>query len=478
MFPYRMDWKPPSHSPAIFCAHSNRWWTHGELEDAVSGFAKALSSATRGLVFHFIRNRAEDVIAYLAALRAGHAVALLDPTQDNGSVRRLISRYRPEWLIAPALDDSALPSDGSYRVVENPHPEVTTWFMEGKPVGKPLHADVSILLSTSGSTGSPKLVRLSLDNVVSNADGIFKALGLSVSDRAVGHLAFHYSFGLSVLHTHLRAGGSLVALESQVMEGDFWKTVRTHECTFFYGVPYHYEMVRRLNLDRLNVPTISKCAQAGGKVSEELVADFSESLKVRGGQFFVMYGQTEASPRMTTLPPAALPEKGASVGLPLEGSRIEIVDERGNVLPHGETGSVNYYGPNVMLGYAENREDLGEGDLLGHRLQTGDLGYLDADGYLYITGRVKRIGKIFGLRISLDEVEQLASRDARIVAAEADDQLVIFLEECESDRADAVLGHLCKSLKVHPSALRVSIVPSFPLRTNGKIDYQRLKELL
>ena len=126
MFPYRMDRKAPSNSPAIFCAHSNRWWTHGELEEAVREFAKTLSSSKRSLVFHFIRNRAGDVIAYLAALRAGHAVALLDPIQDIGSVRRLISRYRPEWLIAPASDHSALPSNGSYRVVENPLPEITT----------------------------------------------------------------------------------------------------------------------------------------------------------------------------------------------------------------------------------------------------------------------------------------------------------------------------------------------------------------
>jgi len=388
-------------------------------EEMVSSAADALADVP--IVFLPISTTVGDIARYLAALRLGRPVVLLDPDADNA-----------HWAERFGTDD--------------------------------VHPDLALLLTTSGSTGNPKLVRLSRDALRANAEQIAQVLDITADSVAITTLPLFYSYGMSVLNSHLLRGATVVLERTGLMQRDFWTAVAEHGVTSMAFVPYQYEMLRRLRFDPAKYPALRSLTQAGGRLRTDLVTDFAQRMAAVGGRLYVMYGQTEAGPRMATLPPARLDEKLGSVGVALPGGSFEIIDDE-----------VVYRGPNVMMGYADTAADLAKGDEMGGVLHTGDLGRLDDEGFLFITGRAKRMGKVFGVRINLDDVE----KNFPVAAVTSDDdKLHVFAEGISEDEARGLRTKITEWLGTHFSGVVVRSIESLPLLPNGKVDYRALEASL
>jgi acyl-coenzyme A synthetase/AMP-(fatty) acid ligase len=248
------------------------------------------------------------------------------------------------------------------------------------------------------------------------------------------------------------------------MQRDFWTAAVEYGATSMAFVPYQYEMLRRLRFDPAKYPSLRKLTQAGGRLRADLTTDFAQRMSIVGGRLYVMYGQTEAGPRMATLPPARLDEKLGSAGLALPGGQFTISSD----------DEVIYQGPNVMMGYADTAADLAKGDEMGGVLHTGDLGRLDDEGFLFLTGRTKRMGKVFGVRINLDDVE----KNFPVAAVAGDDKLQVFAEGITDDEARGLRTKISEWLGTHFSGVVVRSIESLPLLPNGKIDYRALEASL
>jgi acyl-CoA synthetase (AMP-forming)/AMP-acid ligase II len=366
----------------------------------------------------------------------------------------LVDRFAPVLVSGVTTP----PPDG-YRAEE-------AGWVRATPAAEP-HPDLALLLTTSGSTGNPKLVRLSRQNVLANATAIGESLGLTVDDVAPTTLPLFYTYGLSVLNSHLLSGATVVLERTGILQRDFWAAAGTHGLTSLAAVPYQYEMLRRLRFDPAKYPTLRTLTQAGGRLRPELVEDFAGRMTAVGGRLFVMYGQTEATARMAVLPPERIPDRLGSAGRPIPGGSFSIADDE-----------VVYTGPNVMMGYAESAADLARGDDLGGVLRTGDLGRLDDEGFLFLTGRLKRIGKVFGVRVNLDDVERTLAAHGPVAAVAGDDKLHVFVEGADRDAARSVRGELAGALDTHFSGLDIRGIDALPLLPTGKIDYRSLEALL
>uniref|UniRef100_Q029D5 AMP-dependent synthetase and ligase n=1 Tax=Solibacter usitatus (strain Ellin6076) TaxID=234267 RepID=Q029D5_SOLUE len=442
---FLQDASIPESNLALFDAAQARWYSYGELWSEVARTAESLKGP-KALAFCFCRNNIASVVWYLAAVEAGHSVALLDDGLTPEFKTRLIELYDPE-LIQEA---------GQHE------------WRRTNAAGGTIASELAVLLSTSGSTGSPKFVRLTAENVSANARSISEALAIGAADRAISSLPMHYSYGLSVLNTHLLRGASMVLTNDGLMSPNFWKLFREQECTSFAGVPYSYQMLRRLGIDGLNVPSLRTMTQAGGKLHTDLVAHFHEKMVERGGRFFVMYGQTEATARIAILPHDRLPEKLGSAGVAIPGGRFHIESDG------RESGELIYTGPNVMMGYATCREDLALGDVLQGRLATGDLARLDSEGFVTIEGRMKRDAKLFGLRINLDEIESMLRAHGPTAVISGPDKLLIYCEHGDEAAFARYRTDLAAKLKVNHRALEFFRLERLPVNGSGKIDYQAL----
>ena len=237
---------------------------------------------------------------------------------------------------------------------------------ESDPSFPPIDPAVQMLLSTSGTTGSQKYVRLSRDAVVANARQIAQALAIDGRSVGIAHLPLHYSYGLSVVTSHLTAGGRLCLINDSITSQSFWSKIASVGGSHFPGVPFHYVALARLGAG-LVPDSVKTFTQAGGALDLRVQTKIRDWATQRGGRFFVMYGQTEAAPRMATLHHADHARKAGSVGVALDGGRFSIVDESGAPAPADVVGTVVYEGPNVMQGYAVSRADLGKGDEMNGR---------------------------------------------------------------------------------------------------------------
>lgn len=428
----------------------------------------------RGVVFCLCNNDLPSVRAYLAGL-AGAAVALLLPGNiQQDRLEALIAAYCPRYLFHARADlhvasyDSVLWQGDGYALRATSHPQPYE-----------LHPDLALLLATSGSTGSPKLVRLSRRNLEANADAIMDYLGIDASERAITSLPIHYSYGLSVLNSHLRAGASVVLTDRSLMDAKYWRLIQRHAVTSFAGVPYSYEMLLKLRIERLNIPTVKTMTQAGGRLSPDKIRLVAEACTKKGIRFFTMYGQTEATARISYLPCARTIEKAGSIGVAIPAGRLWIEDEHGQPIEHPDmTGQLVYAGPNVSLGYAHSWRDLATGDVNQGILRTGDLATFDAQGYFSIVGRMGRFVKLYGIRISLDAVEKLLSQQGlESAAAGDDDQLRVFLVHTPDADTETVRNALAATLVVNKAGITVTRIDALPRLASGKIDYQALARI-
>jgi acyl-CoA synthetase (AMP-forming)/AMP-acid ligase II len=437
------------------------WQDRDRLERWIAAAMPLFSG--RPLVFLYAANDVATVVAYLAAVRAGAVVALLDGRRPEAEQGGLLQRYVPERVVGA---EGPVPSGYGERVVAG----LRLWSRDRS--GNLPHPDLCLLLATSGSTGSPKFVRLSRRAVTANAAAIAQVLGLGAGERPLLHLAMHYSYGLSVLNSHLAVGGQPVLTSHPLTSGAAWEICRSQHCTSLPGVPAHYELMRRLAFDEL--PSLQTLTQAGGKLAPEVATMFHQRMAARGGRLFIMYGQTEASPRMSTLAPERLAAKPGSVGSALPGGRFEIRGADGGPAPPGQPGEIVYHGPNVMMGYAGERADLGLGDQCGGALATGDVGWLDGDGDLFITGRLARFAKLYGVRLSLDDVEaRLNPALGRVAAVERDGKVVVH---CCGEVAPAAFHAALRGLGLPVPGFVLRRTDELPLTSSGKIDYRRLGE--
>jgi len=456
-------------SKAVWDAASERWFNRAELARCMRSFSGKLPFTRKALGFVFALNDAASLIAYLGSIESGHAVAMLDPELDSPLASNLIRRFQPDFIVAPASQalDSGITAQYSATALGTQQ----VLLCSREPGHFEIHPDVALLISTSGSTGSPKLVRLSWRNLRSNAASINQVLSNTDLDRAMLTTPIFNGYAQSLVHTHLAAGGSFVLTRHRIVSRAFWDIVREAECNVIGGTPYFYQMLDRFGLDFLRVPKLKRFIQIGGRLGESLVRKFHESVSRYGGALHIMYGQAEASPRISGLPPSMLPDAARSVGFALPGGRL-CVEADGQCCGPSQEGELVYEGPNVMMGYASEPSDLAAGDELRGRLHTGDLGYYDDRGLFYISGRKARFVKVFGWRISLDEVEELLSDTGPVAAVNENDRIVIFHEERQGDAPD--IEGLSARLHVHPSGFELRKVSQIPRLANGKTDYPSL----
>jgi acyl-CoA synthetase (AMP-forming)/AMP-acid ligase II len=462
-----------THSgPALLDPERGLTLDYAAMMGEVEGRATALRDAVpgRGLVFLAMGPEVDAVLSYLACLAAELPVCLVEP--HVAPLARLLEAYAPHLLIQPA----AIDAPRAYRRLDGPAVgDGYTWWRHERDQPYTLHPDLALLLTTSGSTGSPKLVRLTRANLEANARSIADYLGLGPEERAIQSLPSHYSYGLSVLNSHLWAGGSVALTPHSFMRREFWSAVDAARCTSFAGVPYMYETLHRLRFTPSRHAQLRTLTQAGGALRPDLIAHFHEIATASAARLVVMYGQTEATARISYVPPDRLGEKIGSIGIAIPDGALSLSPVEGS---EGMQELV-YRGPNVMMGYAEQREDLALGDVQRGTLRTGDLGRADADGFHYVLGRLKRFAKLFGRRVSLEDVEREleASLPLRAAALDGGDRIVIHVVEHEPVGEERVRAHLARYLGVPPAAFGVRFVDVLPQTAAGKKDYRALEAL-
>jgi len=446
----------PAESLAVIEPGTGRQLTYGDLRQDV---AEMFMPKQRSLILLLAQNRYECLVTYLAALQSGNPLLTADAGLNRELLRQLIATYRPAYVYASSADVSLqgyeLRTGSSLDVWERTSKE---------PIA--LHESLALLLNTSGSTGSPKLVRLSRQNLQANADSIVSYLELSTTERPITSLPISYSYGLSVINSHLLAGATLVLTDHGVLRREFWDIIDQCSCTSFAGVPYSYQMLLQTGLLTKRGATLRTLTQAGGALGEAHIRQMHQLALQRGFKFFVMYGQTEATARISYVPFETLGEKAGSIGVAIPNGSLHVDDD---------TGELVYRGANVMLGYAECLEDLAKGDECGGVLRTGDLARQDDDGFFHITGRLKRFLKLFGKRFNLDEVEQIVQHRFGFPVAcfGRDDLLMVAIESVES-YVPKVVAMVRETFSLPKDAIQVQAVATLPRTARGKMDYQSL----
>lgn len=413
--------------------------------------AMDFESTKKKLILILCENNVDLLSCYVSSLNSGHAVMLLSVDMNEELLQNVIDEYKPQWIFGRNKYKS-------YQFKGNK-------LVREEDIELDIHPDLALLLSTSGTTGSQKFVRLSYENLRSNAKSIMEYLEIDEHERAVMNLPLSYSYGMSIVNSHLLAGATILLTDESVMEKSFWTFVKEQRATSLAGVPFTYQMLQRIGLTKMDLPHLKTLTQAGGRLNEKLVRHFGEWALANDKRFYVMYGQTEASPRMSYIPYDKVLDKAGTIGIAVPGGELSIVDDE-----------LVYKGPNVMMGYAECLADLAKGDEMRGVLHTGDTATVDVDGYFTITGRLKRFIKLFGLRINLDEVEKKLESKFHIPLActGSDDKLIVAIEQ--EELVDAVKAEIEALYHLHKTAYKVKVLP-IPHFANGKTDYMKLKEL-
>lgn len=443
--------------------------SYAQLEN--EGVRLASFVGERCLVFCLCKNSLGSVVGYVSFVEHNIVPILLNAHLERELLNNLLEKYSPAYLWIPEKKVSEF---NRFEVVCKSFDYVLVKTRYDKKYC--MHEELCLMLTTSGSTGSPKFVRQSYKNVRINAESIVQYLELDETERPITTLPMNYTYGLSIINSHFMVGATILVTEKGLMQKEFWQFFRSNEATSFGGVPYTYEMLERLRFFRMNLPSLRYSTQAGGKLTPELHKKFAENAFEQNRKFIVMYGQCEATARMGYLPSEKSIEKCGSMGIAIPGGKFHLIDTEGNViLEHHVTGELVYEGENVTMGYAECGEDLIRGDERNGVLQTGDMAQFDEDGYFYIVGRKKRFLKIYGNRVNLDEVDRLIKGffdNIDCATAGVDDHMFIFIADKELE--DKVRSFVIEKTGLNPAAFRTIVIDEIPKNDAGKVLYKEL----
>ncbi len=431
---------------------------------------------SRCVVMQFAENTIGSLAGYLSFLENKIVPIMVSSSLNLEQKKFLIKNYQPKYLWLPNdLIDDFQTYDTIFSIFD--YSLLKTEFSADYK----LFDDLALLLTTSGTTGSQKFVRQSYLNIQSNTDAIVSYLNITDEDRAITSLPMHYTFGLSVINTHIKSGATILLTDKSIMQKEFWSFFKEQCATTISGVPYTYEMLKRLKIQSMNLPSLKVLTQAGGKLPVELHKYFAEYALDNNKKFYVMYGQCEATSRMGYLPWDMSLKKIGSIGIPLPGGEYFISDGKSGFISSCDTeGELVFKGNNVTLGYAQSYRDLSLGDERKGCLYTGDIAYFDKDHYFYITGRNNRYIKIFGNRINLDEVENILKKQFKDqeVAVIGKYDLICVCIVANDLLQNEITAYLSGQLHIFHSAIKITEVDNIPKNESGKIIYHKLASAL
>ncbi len=446
---------------------AGRQMTYGDLVHFIEKYPTKLPK--RSLIFAMARNEVGYVCQLLALIQQGHVPLLLSADLEPDLLSKLHQEYQPKAYLVPKdklgnYSYDLIYQDQDYGLLETKEPPC------------PLHEDLELLLSTSGSTGSPKLVRFSKGNMEANAGNVAQVFAWTSLERSITSLPLNYVMGLNAMMSHLIVGATVLLTSANLMESEFWEFIKAHKATNFTGVPFSYDLLLRLRPERMNIPHLTTFAQGGGKLREKTFQRMAQLAQEQDWRFIATYGTTETTARCAFLPPELALTKTLSIGRAIPNVTMSLVDDTGTLItsPHTE-GELIIQGNNVSMGYATKREDLLKDDEFKGRYETGDLAFFDEDGFFYIKGRNRRFIKMLGTRIGLDECEQILMDlfNTKVTCIGKDDQLLIITPEAEG-HAELRQG-LANKLKLQPSLFKVIQLDELPRSSNGKILYHQLE---
>jgi len=442
--------------------------TYGELRD-FADMAKELMPL-RSLVFLLVENNVGGIAWTIGNICAENVPLILNAHLDGGLYQNLYELYRPPFVCVP---------EGMAE--KYPYETVATVYgytlMKTGCEACPMNDELSHLLPTSGSTGSPKLVRHKYDNIEAAALNISTFFELTEKDRPLMVLPLYYTMGLSMVFSHLYVGATVLITNLSMTDRNFWKFIKEERATSFTGVPYSFEILNLMRFFRMDLPDLSLLTQGGGRMPKELNLKFAEWCRDTGRRWIATYGQSECTARMAWLPPKWAVEKVGSIGIAVPNGKLSLVDMEGHPITSPNTeGEMCYSGKNVTMGYARNREDLLLGDERNGFIRTGDLAYFDEDGCYYIVGRMGRFLKLFGMRVGLDECEKIIKgkfSGLECACVGTDEKMLVYLTD--ENYKDQVKEELVSRLKLVASSFEVRIINEIPRSEAGKILYAKLK---
>ena len=446
---------------------------YGDINEAATKFSKA---AVHQLAFLLCRNSPGTLLGYLGCLKAGVVPLLLDAHIAPDLLHHLMKTYTPAFYYVP----HDLPKE-TQKILPM-HTPVTTIadsvLLRSDNVGPALFPNLALLLTTSGSTGSPKLVRLTYRNICENARSIADYLHITDKERPVTMLPMSYSYGMSIINSHVLMGATIILTGHDMLTAAFWERIKQENVSSLVGIPYTYQMFSRLRLTEMELPALKTLTQAGGKLPYALHKKFGEWSLNTGRRFFVMYGQTEAAPRMAYLPPDKTMEKCGSMGIAIPRGELTLIDETGEEITAPDTvGELVYHGQNVAMGYAECATDLAKGDEWHGTLHTGDMAKQDTEGYFFIVGRKKRFIKVFGNRVNLDDTERLlatAFPNAEFACVGQDDLLCVYTTLITEEQHRAISEYLAQTTQLPAKVFHVFFIETIPKNPAGKTLYSQL----
>ena len=423
----------------------------------------------RELIIFLCNNTIDSISLYVSFINNGVVPIIINSDIEESLIIDIIEKYSPSYIFSPITNQnydfnySEFLTYNSFTVLKARNLFQTE-----------LDSELAILMSTSGSTGSPKLIRISYNNLLSNAISISNYLNLNSDETAITNLPMNYSYGLSIINSHLYVGAKIVVTKKSIIQRDFWELLKINNVTSLSGVPYTYEILKKLRFFKMDLPSIRYITQAGGKLSNSIIKEFANQCLSKNIDFFVMYGQTEGTSRLSYLNPDKILEKLGSVGKAIPGGEFRLVNDKNEKIELANTeGELVYIGKNVMLGYASEKFDLSKAAELNDTLYTGDLAYKDEQGYFFIKGRKKRFIKIYGNRFSLDEIEDhIKNNGIESACTGDDDKLKVFITDINNKNK---VYNILKKLKIQKSAFQILNIKTLTKNSTGKVLYSKLK---
>lgn len=462
----------PNQSERCLCIDKDKVYYYRDLKEFMK-FIKVLIEP-RSLIILVTDNDQESLFMLLACIEMRIVPIILNRQISEESLYTYILNFNPDYIYLPT--NIILHGDSTEIIFATNDYSIIKFNVKNP---KKIYKNLALLLPTSGSTGGQKVVRISYENIFSNASSIREYLCINQEDRAITTLPPSYSYGLSVIFSHVLSGASIYLNKFSVLEKQFWINFENNQITNFAGVPYTYEMLTKINFKSGNYQYLRFFTQAGGKLPEHLALRFATDAYQSEKEFYIMYGQTEATARMTYITTKDILRKPTSIGKAIPGGQITLDSnfndgslEKSNKHVVGE---LVYSGKNVSLGYAASYKDLQKSDANLGILKTGDLARQDDDGYFYIVGRLSRFIKIFGVRVSLDDIENRLLNYGHNVACTVKNEKVLlhYTDEQVLDEIRADLNKIHRSLDKFIVFHKVNKIPRTP---SSKIDYRKLLE--